>query len=170
MTTRTIFTSDITDLYTSFEEARKEVAERLEKDIKEVSDNEVYDELHDQVEMDYEDLNLLFNKVLDNRIIAFGKVGRWNGTFGGYKILGDNLKDILTYNGCDEIKIKQKGKNVYWTGYHHDGAIDMELRLIKNDNNIDNFLNKIYNNEPISRATVNYYTKAFGDEINNILG
>ena len=124
-----------------------------------------------------EDINLFYNdekenlnKTLDNNIICIASMGLWNGKKSGYKIIGNNLNDVIASFSCDEYKINTDNYNIKFEGYHHDGTNYIEFREIRNSDNIDNLCNKIYNNEEISRSLLNYYTKPMGHYIKGIYG
>ena len=96
----------------------------------------------------------------DNNIIAIASLGLWNGRKKGYKILSSNVNSILSGFDCDYIEIYADRYNIKFKGYHHDGQNYIEFREIKNNVNIDNLLNDIYEGKPISRQKLNYYTKS----------
>ena len=108
----------------------------------------------------FEDEKINLNQPLPNRIVAIANLGLWNGRKTGYKILGDNLNEILQGFGCDFIEVYSDGYNIKFKGVHHDGKNYMEFRLIKNTENIDNLLNDIYEGKEISRSKLSYYTSS----------
>ena len=139
---------------------------------------DIYEKGEEAVLSAAEDDNLLFledeRKNLDiqlsNPILILGDVERWNGRVQGYKVIeSGNIKDIL-YSECDSIKWYSDGYNIKGIGYHHDGTNYMEYREIKDNINIENFLNKIYNGEKISRRSLNYYTKSILPEVAKVYG
>jgi len=86
----------------------------------------------------------------------------------GYKIIASgNIKDIL-YSECDDAKWYCDGYNIKATEHHHDGSNYLEYRMIKNNDNIDSLLNKIYSGEKISRSLLNYYTKSIAPEVGKV--
>lgn len=58
-----------------------------------------------------------------------GTVGRWNGTFDGYKYISD-INDLKNALNDYELKISQVGTRLFFTLYHHDGSNYMELRKL----------------------------------------
>jgi hypothetical protein len=135
-------------------------------------------ETTDVTDIIYEEINLWFedetdnlNKQLDGRILAIASMGLWNGRKIGYKILDNNLNEVLTSTiGCDEKEVYFDGYNIKAEGYHHDGRNYVEYREIREDKNIDKLLDKIYMNKPISRSELNYYTKPLGKYVKQIFG
>ena len=136
-----------------------------------ITNDEIYKAIQADIEIGYkDDYDFNLNKIIDNKILAIASIGRWNGRVSGYKILSDNLHDILQSFGCDEFKIFTDKHNVKFEGYHHDGKNMIEFRVIKDEINIENLLDKIYNNESVSRSVINYYTKSLKPYITEIFG
>ena len=67
---------------------------------------------------------------IDGCIVAFGVVGRWNGTFNGGKVFGSNIKNIL-YTECDYATWYCDRYNVLFDGAHHDGRNHYIYRVAK---------------------------------------
>jgi hypothetical protein len=67
-------------------------------------------------------------------------------------------------------KLYYDGHNVRRTDHHHDGNNYILFREIRPNVNADKFLNKIYNNEPISNSTLNRYTKSLKRYVKDIYG
>lgn len=137
----------------------------------EQTDEAITDEVYDNIGRWYDDEADNLYKQLDGRILAIASMGLWNGRKTGYKILGDNLNEVLTSTiGCDEKEVYFDGYNIKAEGYHHDGSNFVEYREIREDKNIDKLLDKIYMNKPISRSELNYYTKPLGKYVKQIFG
>ena len=119
----------------------------------------------------FEDELTLLNKQLDGRVLAIASMGLWNGRVSGYKILGNNLNEVIKASiGCDEKHVYCDRYNVVAEGYHHDGRNFVEFREIREDKDIDRFLDKIYMNEPITRAEIRRYTKSLRPKVKEIYG
>ena len=130
---------------------------------------DVTDTMYEDIDMWFGDEQSNLYRVLDGRIICIASMGLWNGRRSGYKILGNNLNEVLTCGiGCDEKEIYCDSYNVLAKGYHHDGSNYVEFREIREDRNIDNLLNKLYNNEEVTRKEINYYTKSLRPYIKEI--
>lgn len=118
--------------------------------------------------LDDERCNL--NKVVDGRILVIGNLGLWHGRVNGYKIINShNIKDILGFD-YDYFEIYGDGYNIRATEQHHDGINHYLYRVIRQDRNINNLLDAIYNGEDISRSKLNYYTKSLYKEVANVYG
>ena len=110
------------------------------------------------------------DKKVDGRILVIGDVGRWNGRVNGYKIIDScNIRDIL-YSDCDCIEWYGDGYNIRAEGHHHDGTNYYMYRIIREDRNIDNLLDAIYNGEEITNKKLNYYTKSLYKDVADVYG
>ena len=151
------------------EHAEQSAKERLEEF--EDTTTDVYDAIYEDIDMWFDDERLNLSKKLDGRILAIANMGLWNGRKAGYKILGHNLNEVLTSTiGCDEKEVYCDAYNVYAEGYHHDGRNYVEFREIREDRDINRLLDKIYNNEEVTRREINYYTKSLRPYIKEIFG
>ena len=118
--------------------------------------------------LDDEYMNL--NKITDGRILVIADLGLWNGRKQGYKILGTSLHDILNNGAYDYTEWYGDGYNIRCTTHHHDGTNNYLYRVIREDRNIDNLLNAIYNGEEITNKKLNYYTKSLYKDVANVYG
>ena len=154
------------------EDYEKYARENLEaNEVEDITENDIQQEVYDNIDMFFEDEMMNLNKKLPNNIIAIADMGLWNGRVQGYKILGNNLNEVVSSTiGCDEKEVYCDAYNVRATGYHHDGRNHVLFRELREDRNIDNFLEKIYNNETISSSTLNYYTKSLRPYVQEVYG
>ena len=157
----------------------KELEELEQEERQNMKDNGYEDyETADVTNSIYESIDLWFDdeqsnlfRILDGRILCIANMGLWNGRRSGYKILGNNLNEVLTCGiGCDEKEIYCDAYNVLAKGYHHDGTNYVEFREIREDKDIDKLLDKIYNNEPVTRAELNRYTKSLRPYVAKVYG
>ena len=126
---------------------KKNVKEFLSDCYPEIEQTEetITDEIYDNIDRWFDDEAEFLNKRLEGRILAIADLGLWNGRKSGYKILGDNLNEVLTSTiGCDEKHVYFDGYNIKAEGYHHDGHNYVEFRELREDKNIDKLLDKIY--------------------------
>lgn len=105
----------------------------------------------------------------DGRILVIADLGLWDGRRQGYKIINRNVSDIL-YDEADFVEWYSDGYNIKATAYHHDGTNYYEYREIREDKNIDNLLDAIYNGEEITRRKLNYYTKSIHPYVAEVYG
>lgn len=145
-------------------------ANRIADGEEELTEDQLTDAVYEDVNNSYEYEVENLDRELDGKILAVASLGLWNGRKTGYKILGSNLKEVVSSFGCDDVKIYVKGSNIYFEGRHHDGTNYIEFREIKNADNIDNLTNKLYAGESVSRSQLNYYTKPLGKHVKEIYG
>lgn len=118
------------------------------------------------------DERMNLDKVVDGRILIIENLGLWHGRVSGYKILGNNIKEIFDINsrGFDYADFYGDGYNIRATEGHHDGTNHYLYRVIRENRNIDNLLDAIYNGEEISKSKLNYYTKSLYKDVAEIYG
>ena len=98
-------------------------------------------------------------------------MGLWNGRCSGYAILDkNNLKEILYCGNKDFNHLYYDGFNVYKKAIHHDDTNHIMFREVRPDVDIEKLCDKIYNNEPISKATLNRYTRSLRRYVKQIYG
>jgi hypothetical protein len=137
----------------------------------EIDEQQILEMIYDDCNRAFEDERVNLNQQIDGEILVIANIGRWNGRFNGYKIIDNNLKEILSnFGNVDEIIIFSDGKNIRAEGCHHDGTNYYLFREIKDGVNIDNLLNDIYDNKAITSARLSYYTKSLVPYVNNIYG
>lgn len=124
----------------------------------EMNDSYLYDERYN------------LNQEVDGRILVIGDLGLWNGRRQGYKIIASrNIKNILN-SDCDYVEWYGDGHNIRSVEHHHDGTNYCLYRVIREDRNIDNLLDAIYNGEEITSSKLNYYTKSLYKDVANVYG
>ena len=105
----------------------------------------------------------------NGRILVIADLGLWNGRVKGYKILSENIADILYNSSCDDMEWYSDGKNIKGTGHHHDGTNHYLYRVIKEDKNIDVLLTAIRKGT-ISNHQIGYYTESLHPYVAKIYG
>lgn len=136
-----------------------------------ITDTDILDEIYHDIDITFEDELTNLNKELDGRVLAIASMGLWDGRVTGYKILSNNLNEVVKSSiGCDEKHVYCDRYNVLAEGYHHDGRNYVEFREIREDKNIDELLNKIYMNIPITRAEIRKYTKSLRSKVKEVYG
>ena len=135
-------------------------------------DNELMDWMYETNNMYLDDERSNLNKKVDGRILIIGDIGKWNGRVDGYKILGNNINEIFNINdrGFDYAEFYGDGYDIRATECHHDGTNYYLYRVIREDRNIDNLLDAIYNGEEITSSKLNYYTKSLYKDVANVYG
>lgn len=120
-------------------------------------------------ELDFEAEMVNLDIKLPGKILVIASLGLWNGRRSGYKIMGNNLNEILTASIGDLYEVYFDGHNIKAKDAHHDGTNYYEFRLIRNDRNIDILLEKIYDNN-FSRQDINNYTRSLAPYIREVYG
>jgi hypothetical protein len=130
----------------------------------------IYQWMNETNDMYLDDERCNLNRKVNGRILIIGDIGRWNGRVSGYKIIDSrNIRDIL-YTDCDYVEWYGDGHNIRCTAHHHDGTNCYLYRVIREDRNIDNLLDAIYNGEEITSSKLNYYTKSLYKDVANVYG
>lgn len=121
-------------------------------------------------EFSYDDVMDSFDYELNGRILIIARLGLWNGKKSAYKIIKScNMKDIFI-SDCDYCKWFHDGHNIKSIQHHHDGTNYLEYREIKEDKDIDNLLDKLYQEKYVTRKMINYYTKSLLPVLKEIYG
>ena len=119
-------------------------------------------------DVDWDPETILLNSVLlgikkiFGPSILVGTIGRWNGTFKGYKYC-PTFQDLQNaISGYEDITIRQIGTRLHFTLTHHDGRHEMELRRLSDYGyeKRDNACFDYFNDEAL--RFINRYTKNYG--------
>lgn len=142
---------------------RKEYADSISKQV-------LYDACYDSNCFWFDDCKDELARVGEGSLIAIAQVGRWNGTFSGYKEV-KNLEDVM-YSNCDfeRVYVDSNG-DLRKEECHHDGSNSILYRYWKDitEEQKDNFLSKIYAGK-VTRADITRYTRKAGTGIANAFG
>ena len=167
MMKKMIFTNDYWGLETNM--IIEDYCECNDVDINELSDSEKDDIIYSDIESWYDAEKMNLDIQLDDDIIAIADLGLWNGRVSGYKLLSNNLNEVLNVHG-DTIEIYAENRNIRARASHHDGTNYILFRKIRNDRDIDKLLDRIYEGKPISSSLLNYYTESLYPEIKEVYG
>jgi len=138
-------------------------------DINNLSDFAKDNIINNDIESWYDAEKLNLDIQLDDDVLAIADLGLWNGRTSGYKLLGNNLNEILNVNG-DVIEIYAENRNIRAKAGHHDGTNYILFRKIRDGRDIEKLLARIYENKPISPSLLNYYTESLYPEVKSIYG
>lgn len=146
-----------------------EAVEANEWDEDTESDDNLWRYIDSTLAMNLDDERMNLDIETDGRILAIADLGLWDGRKQGYKILDANANQIFDiYEYYNEYYTD--GYNVKATCVHHDGTNYIEYRIIREDRNIQNLLDAIYNGEEITRKKLNYYTKSLHPYVAKVYG
>lgn len=134
-----------------------------------ITDDDVWAFIYESLDQYLDDERANLNKPTDGRILVIATLGLWDGRHSGYKILDRNVNEIFC-TGEDYTEWYSDGHNIKATAVHHDGTNCYEYRVIREDRNIDNLLNAIYNGEEITRKKLNYYTRSLHPYVAKVYG
>ena len=155
--------------YNEWKEIYKETAEANEWDEDTENEDNLQIFISEELERNFDDERANLNIPLDGDILVIADLGLWNGRRQGYKILHGNISNIFT-TGEDYTEWYSDGYNIKATAAHHDGTNYYEYRVIREDRNIQNLLDAIYNGEEITRKKLNYYTKSLEPYVAKVYG
>lgn len=164
---KVIFTNDYWNLDTDM--IIVNYCEANDININELSDYEKDNIINDEIVHWYEFEKMTLDYELDNDILAIADLGLWNGRTTGYKILSDNLNNILNVNG-DVIEVYAENGNIRAKATHHDGTNYILFRKIRDDRDIDKLLDRLYEGKPVSPSLLNYYTESLYPQVGEIYG
>ena len=116
------------------------------------------------------DERMNLDKVVEGRILVIADLGLWNGRKSAYKIVeSGNIKDILGFT-YDCAEFYGDGYNIRGTEVHHDGTNHYLYRVIREDRNIVNLLNDIWDGKEFTMKKLNYYTKSLYKDVAKVYG
>ena len=166
---RHIIWSNIDIDFEDWRECYEETAEinRWEEDTSD--DNNLYTFVYEELDRYLDDERMNLDVATDGRILVIADLGLWNGRKQGYKILDSNAKNIFSISE-DYNEYYSDGYNIRANCVHHDGTNHILYRVIREDRNLNNLLDAIYNGEEITRKKLNYYTKSLHPVIARVYG
>lgn len=116
------------------------------------------------------DERMNLDKVVEGRILVIADLGLWNGRKPAYKIVDSgNIKDILGFT-YDCAEFYGDGYNIRGTEVHHDGTNYYLYRVIREDRNIQNLLDDIWDGKEYTMKKLNYYTKSLYKDVAEVYG
>ena len=146
-------------------------AEQKEERGEPLTDNEKLEIYWDELNMWYDAEQANLNKRIGADIVALADIGTWRGRFAGYKLIGDNLADILR-TGCDYSAWYYDGHNVRGEMVHHDGRNHILYRAFRDgvtDEQRARFLAAVYDGNADERM-IRRYTRSIAPEVCEIFG
>lgn len=151
-------------------DAYKEYLEENGFDERHDNDDDLYKWMMETNDEYLGDEQMNLDKVVEGRILVIADLGLWDGRKSAYKIVGSgNIKDILSFT-YDYAEFYGDGYNIRGTEVHHDGINRFLYRVIREDRNVNNLLDEIYNGKEISKSKLNYYTKSLYPFVKAVYG
>ena len=152
-----------------WKEGYKEIAEENGWDEDTDDENNLCNYIYEELDHYIDDERMNLDVTTDGRILVVADLGLWYGRRQGYRILDGNVKNILSAD-VDYVEWYSDGYNIKATAAHHDGTNYYEYRVIREDRNIQNLLDAIYNGEEITRKKLNYYTRSLEPYVRRVYG
>ena len=152
-----------------WKEGYKEIAEENGWDENTDDENNLWNYIYEELDHYIDDERMNLDVTTDGRILVVTDIGLWYGRRQGYRILDGNVKNILSAD-VDYVEWYSDGYNIKATAAHHDGTNYYEYRVIREDRNIQNLLDAIYNGEEITRKKLNYYTRSLEPYVRRVYG
>lgn len=116
-----------------------------------------------------EDTMYDLNKILDGQIIAIARIGTWQGTRQGYRLLNNNLNSIFSVME-DMNEFYSDGKNVLSRQIHHDGTNHIIFRELRTDRDNERFMNEIYNGVELTPQKLAANTRSLHPHVAKVYG
>lgn len=152
-----------------WKEGYKEIAEENGWEEDTDDENNLWNYIYEELDHYIDDERMNLDVTTDGRILVVADLGLWYGRRQGYRILDGNVKNILSAD-VDYAEWYSDGYNIKATAAHHDGTNYYEYRVIREDRNIQNLLDAIYNGEEITRKKLNYYTRSLEPYVRRVYG
>ena len=152
-----------------WKEEYKEIAEENGWEEDTDDENNLWNYIYEELDHYIDDERMNLDVTTDGRILVVADLGLWYGRRQGYRILDGNVKNILSAD-VDYVEWYSDGYNIKATAAHHDGTNYYEYRVIREDRNIQNLLDAIYNGEEITRKKLNYYTRSLEPYVRRVYG
>lgn len=131
------------------------------EDPEDVTDDDVWNFIYESLDNQLGDEKMNLNITINGRILVIADLGLWDGRKQAYQILPrKNVNEIFCCHEDYTTEWYSDGYNIKAVDVHHDGTNYYEFREIREDRNIQNLLNAIYNGEKITRKKLNYYTRS----------
>lgn len=110
---------------------------------------------------------------LDHPILVIADLGLWHGRRQGYKVIGKNVKDILSFT-CgdpDEITYFADAYNVRADDTHHDGTNHYTFRVLRGDEDeCWPLLDAIYKGSEVTSSLLNRYSRSVLPYVADVYG
>lgn len=125
--------------FDGYKESYQECYELTDEDMKDVSENEIWDFINDSLAMEWDDLfaNLKYSKNADKPCVITGSLGLWYGRPSIVPLVCEDIESAIRKcaNNMDYVIVKQVNGHLEVTGIHHDGSNHFEIHIL-NDKGI----------------------------------
>ena len=165
-----IYSTEIRDWDSDeFRKDYQECYDLSDEEMENVTDKELIDSAYEENEIWFQDEKVNLDILLSNNIIVIANLGLWNGRKSGYKMLGNNINNVLNCACGDFYEVYCDRYNVCATDSHHDGTNYYTFREVKDGVNIETLQNKIYNGT-FTKNDISRYTRSIRPQVANVFG
>ena len=151
----------------------QEAHELSDEEMKEVSENEIYNWMYEMLYEYLDDERANLNIIVPNGILVIANLGLWDGRRHGYKeIVSGKISDCLYDNDCDYCDWYCDRYDLRFTGYHHDGTNHYIYRTWADNISEEqkgNYLEKLYKGID-THADMLKYTRSIRPYIAKVYG
>lgn len=98
----------------------------------EPSDDEIWEEIHFQEEINWDEISYQLDKIFNSKdtFLITGSAGRWDGSHMGGSIINSFKELSKAWNDCDYIKMYDQNGRFFIKASHHDGTNCWEVRRL----------------------------------------
>ena len=118
-----------------------------------LSDDAINERFWEDIDTFYNDEKLNLNKTLPNNIVAIADAGYWYGRRKECKIMGNNLNEVLYFGDCDDLYVYCDRYDVCSVMAHHDNNHYVTYRMVKEQYNAEDIVEKYLKGQDIRRYT-----------------
>ena len=149
----------------------QEVREKSDEEMKDTPVSELIEFASDEASRWLCDETANLNVPLDHPILVVADLGLWDGHHQGYRVLGSNVSCIFRIMQGAVVTYYADAYNVYADDAHHDGENHYMFRVLRGDADACMpLLNAIYSGEPVSKATMNRYSRSLLPYVADVYG
>lgn len=134
-----------------------------------IGEEEAYDFADELNIQCLEDERANLDITVPNTIIGIADMGLWDGRHHGYKLFGDNIKNILT-SDAESVEWYADKYDIRCTARHHDGTNYILYRMFKPGVDPAPLLRKILSGDPVPQSYITHYTSSIRPFVANVYG
>lgn len=100
------------------------------------SDDAVWDFISEDMSYAWNEILEELDEILDGNLIAFGTLGKWNGTISGWQTF-DSIGKLIEWalKDCDYWKLTETNGHLRLVSSHHDGSNAIEIKKLTENGN-----------------------------------
>lgn len=134
-------------------------------------EDELWDFILDSLQLYLDDEKMNLDIETKGRIICVADIGRWDGRYKGYKLLGNNINECLEFmSDCEYAEWYVQDGEFKSTQAHHDGYNYVWYRELRSDIVDDYDLEIAMENCSSYEEFIYEYTTSLGGYVNKVYG